>query len=164
MRFFPQPTDMSDNVAALVRHFERIDREHMQGMPIVNPRLCVEAVEFRAHAGHELGVLITPWFMNLVLLPGSDDWSDREQGSDAEISLPAGPYDFMISRDAELGTYLTAVLFRSVVDFPDQATARAVASEVLGQLFADADELQAKAGGNAETMSRRTLFTKLRGA
>jgi len=154
---------MNDTVAKLVRHFEKIDREHMQGMPIVNPRLYVEAVGFRRHAGHELGVLITPWFMNLVLLPGSDLWSDREQGSDAEISLPAGPYDFMISRDDVLGTYLTAVLFRTVIDFPDQTTARNVASTILGQLFDDADANHAGIVSNAETMSRRTLFTMLKG-
>ena len=153
---------MSDTVAALVRHFEKIDREHMQGMPIVNPELYVEAVGFRKIEHHECGVLITPWFMNLVLLPGTDEWSGVPQGSTVGYSLPAGRYDFMTSRDDTLGTYLTAVLFRTVVDFPDQATARAIASELLEQLFADTQERQSP-GSSAETMSRRNLFTMLGG-
>lgn len=155
---------MSDTVAELVKHFETIDREHMQGLPIVNPQLFVEAVGFRSYEDHSVGVLITPWFMNLVLLPGSDEWSVAEQGASAEFALPAGGYDFMISRDDALGTYLTAVLFRTVVDFPDQVTARGVAREVLTRLFTAAGEEQPASGSSAETMSRRTLFTMLGGA
>ncbi|MDH3532601.1 MAG: [NiFe]-hydrogenase assembly chaperone HybE [Gammaproteobacteria bacterium] len=154
---------MSDAVAALVQHFEMIDREHMQGMPIVNPALYVEAVGFRKFEQHECGVLITPWFMNLVLLPGSDAWSDVPQGSTVGCALPAGRYDFMTSRDDALGTYLTAVLFRTVVDFPDQATAREIGSEVLEQLFVATGDKQAPTSSNAETLSRRSLFTMLGG-
>ena len=54
----------------LVGIYQRIADERMQGMPFVNRALRVEAVDFRAWDDHQVGVLITPWFMNLILLPG----------------------------------------------------------------------------------------------
>lgn len=50
--------------------YRRIHREKMLGLPILNPALEVEAVGFLPYCGHSLGMLITPWFMKLMLLPG----------------------------------------------------------------------------------------------
>ena len=41
----------------------------MAGLAVVNPALEVEAVEFARWEGRWLGVMVTPWSMNLVLLP-----------------------------------------------------------------------------------------------
>ena len=154
---------MSDRVAALQRHFEQVFLKYVRGLPIVNPNLEVEAVGFRKYENHDIGVLITPWFMNLVLLPGSEEWEDRPQGDTANLALPASTLDFTLSRDDEIGTYLTAVLFRTVVDFPSQALARDIATEVLGRLF-DVEASSDATSSNAETFSRRTLFTLIRGS
>lgn len=151
---------MSCSVIELVGHFETIYRKHMQGLPIVNSQLSIEAVGFRCHEGHQFGVLITPWFMNLILLPGSEFWSEYEQGSTVEFALPAGAYDFTLSHDDDLGTYLTAVLFRTVSDFPDQDTARNVAETVLGMLFEKPDPSK-QGRPKTATLSRRDLFTRL---
>lgn len=145
---------MADNVAELVRHFEHIYSAHMQDVPIVNPRVTVEAVGFEDYKGHQLGVLITPWFMNLVLLPGDDSWCERPQGDTVTIDFPSGPIEFTISQDEALGTYLTAVLFRSVSDMPDQETACAIALEVMKNLYIPAK--------SERPLSRRELFTGLR--
>lgn len=144
---------MTDTVAELVRHFEHIYVEHMQDLPIVNKSIQVEAVGFEGYEGHELGVLITPWFMNLVLLPAEDAWSDSAQGDASTIEFPSGPIEFTTSRDDVLGTYLTAVLFRSVSDLPDQAVARKVALEVMKELFVPSQKRK---------LSRRELLTGLR--
>lgn len=146
--------EMHETVALLVQHFETINRLHMQGLPIVNPGLSVEAVGFQEHGGHTIGVLVTPWFMNLVLLPGSDAWSDCEQGSTIDYALPAGNYDFIVSRDEHIGTYLSAVLFRTVIDFPDQASARIIAGDVMKRITSPAPA--------ARAFSRRELFTRAR--
>jgi [NiFe] hydrogenase assembly HybE family chaperone len=143
-----------DTVAELVRHFEHIYVEHMQDLPIVNPRVQVEAIGFQDYEGHELGVLVTPWFMNLVLLPGGDEWCESAQGDTETINFPSGPIDFTTSRDDVLGTYLTAVLFRSVSDLPDQSMVRALAEQVMKDLFAPVR--------SERTLSRRELLTGLR--
>ena len=141
--------------AELVDHYAAIDRERMQGLPIVNQELAVEAVGFRAFDAHRLGILITPWFMNLVLLPATDDWDGLEAGAAVELTLPDRAYEFRICRDDTLGTYLSAVLFRTVTDFPDQSIAREVAEEILERLFTE------PANDEARTVSRRSLFTGL---
>lgn len=143
-------------LGGLISRFEFIWRERMRGLPFVNPRLGVEAVDFRRVEEHELGVLIAPWFMNLVLLPGTDEWAELAQGVKIERMLPSGSFEFTLCRDEEIGVYLTGVLFRTVSDFPDQETARAVASEVLVRLFTSPDEGASDA--KPKVVSRRALL------
>ena len=146
--------EVSASDSELVGYFQHVHRARMQNLPICNPRLKVESVGFREFEGHELGVLITPWFMNLVLLPGPGSELDLAEGSASEWAFPSGQHQFFTCRDDALGTYLTAVLFSSVNGFPDQAIARAIADEVLIKLFTDR-----KARANEKTMSRRDLFS-----
>jgi [NiFe] hydrogenase assembly HybE family chaperone len=147
---------MPERVAALVGHFRYVADERMRGLPIVNPELEVEAVGFRPIDGHAVGVLIAPWFMNLVVLPGTDEWADAAQGAVVEWELPSGRYELTVCRDAAFGTYLTAVLFRTVMDFPDQATAHDVATEIAAALERPPES---DAGGGRK-LSRRALFTQ----
>ena len=142
----------ADGIAALVRHFADIEQRHMRGLPIVNPKLFVEAVGARQFNEHRICILISPWFMNLVLLPGNDDWASLEQGQVCELRLPTETLQFTVCHDHALGTYLAAVMFRSVSDFPDQCTARGVAAEILRRLFSPAS-------ANTAVISRRALFT-----
>lgn len=142
---------MTERVALLVRQFEAIYREHMKGLPIVNTRLNVEAVGFREFDGHQLGVLITPWFMNLVLIAASDEWSNASQGDTSSIDFPCGPIEFTKCVDELFGTYLTAVLFRSVSDLHDQSLAREIARQIMQDLF--------NAPRKERPLSRRELLT-----
>jgi len=145
---------MADTVLKMAQQFETIYVEHMHDLPIVNKALQVEAVGFHEYHGHQLGVLITPWFMNLILLPGTENWSNRAQGDTSSLDFPSGRIEFAVSHDQVLGTYLSAVLFRSVTELADQATARELALEVLDDLM--------KRPRNARTVSRRDLLTGLR--
>ncbi|HSM29087.1 MAG TPA: [NiFe]-hydrogenase assembly chaperone HybE [Woeseiaceae bacterium] len=147
---------MTIPVADLVARYEAIYEERMRGLPIVNPRLAVEAVGFERWEDEDLGVLITPWFMNLVLLPDTDKLADLEQGERIECRFPSGPCELTVYQDEELGTYLAAVLFRTVADFPDQEIARAVAEEALANILAEPPEKE------TGTVSRRGLLTGLR--
>ena len=145
---------MTDTTLKMVQQFETIYVEHMHDLPIVNKALQVEAVGFHEYHGHQLGVLITPWFMNLILLPGVDNWSDSSQGDTSSIDFPSGRVEFAVSHDKVLGTYLSAVAFRGVVELADQATARNLALGVLDDLM--------KPPRNERTVSRRDLLTGLR--
>ncbi len=156
---------MATTQTDLVAHYRRIGCERMRDLPIYNARLQVEAVGFRDVAGDALGVLVTPWFMNLVLLPGSDEWLDRATGDLVEWPLPAGPQELHVCHDDQLGTYLSAVLFRSVAQFPDQATARGIAQEVLHRLFQSPDQGTQRPSpprlDNDGPISRRDLLSGL---
>lgn len=120
----------------LVERFRFIHEERMRGLPIVHPDLVVEAVGFTPWEQHELGVLIAPWFMNLVLLPCDTHYDDLQQGKEVEFRFPSGPCDFAVNKDEVVGTYLSAVLFRTVINFPSQGFARDVAREALKSLLA----------------------------
>jgi len=146
---------MPIKAADLVARYQKIYEERMQGVPVVNTRLAVEAVGFDPWQGGELGVLITPWFMNLVLLPMPDMLADLPQGHRIECEFPSGPCELTVYQDEELGPYLAAVLFRTVADFPDQDMARAVAVEALAQILAEPPD-------EGRRISRRNLLTGLR--
>jgi len=143
-------------VADLVARYEAIFDTRMRDLPIVNPRLEVEAVGFERWEDQDLGILITPWFMNLVLLPDSGRLADLPQGDRIECRFPSGPCELTVYHDEELGSYLAAVLFRTVADFPDQAIARAIAEEALAQILTEPPEKE------TPPLSRRGLLTGLR--
>jgi [NiFe] hydrogenase assembly HybE family chaperone len=152
-------TEVTVSEIDLVSRYRAISRDKMQGLPICNPALEVEAVGFRALDQHRLGVLITPWFMNLMLLPGDDTWSCAADGANDTVSLPSERCEFIVSHDETTGTCLSAVLFRTLLDFPDQDTAVAVAKEVLERLFVPA--APAKDTREVQNVSRRKLLTGL---
>jgi [NiFe] hydrogenase assembly HybE family chaperone len=147
---------MRVRVADLVARYEAIYQERMRDLPIVNPALAVEAVGFEQWEDQDLGVLITPWFMNLVLLPDSHRFADLPQGERVECHFPSGPCELTVYRDVGLGSYLAAVLFRTVSDFPDQDVARAVAEEALANVLTEPSDKE------AGKLSRRGLLTGLR--
>ena len=147
---------MRIKVADLVARYEAIYDERMRDLPIVNPQLAVEAVGFEQWEDQDLGILITPWFMNLVLLPNSERLADLPQGDRIDCRFPSGPCEMTVYHDEQLGSYLAAVLFRTVADFPDQGIARAVAEEALAQILTETPAKEAR------QVSRRGLFTGLR--
>ena len=63
---------LDERVQHLMDFYRRVETERMQGLPLLNPALRVEAVGFRLaeeDASVAEGVLITPWFMSLLRLP-----------------------------------------------------------------------------------------------
>lgn len=160
---------MDDRIQKLADVHRRIAEERLRGLPVFNERLEVEAVAFRAVEGRTLGVLISPWFLNLVLFPGPDDeCEDVPVGSTGVWEFPAGEYEFHATDLEGVGQHYTAPLFSTVADFPDQETARAVAEEVMERLFSDeharAPETVRRGGGDVlfdKTLSRRSLLRRV---
>jgi len=160
---------MDDRIRKLVDVHRRIADERMRGLPIFNERLDVEAAGFRSVESRQLGVLIAPWFLNLVLLPGTgDDWSEQTIGSSRVWEFPAGQYEFHAAELPGVGPHYTAALFSTVADFPDQDTARAVAENVMERLFSEAlsrapDRVR-RGGGDVlfdRSMTRRGLLRRV---
>ena len=135
----------------LAERFRSIHEQRMRGLPFINTQLQVETIGFREFQDFEIGVLITPWFMNLILLPGSGVSADIEQGHSVTACFPSGDIEFTAAQDEELGLYFSAVLFSTVADVPDQATAQDLAVEVMKGLFESTAE--------SKVVSRRSLFT-----
>ncbi len=108
----------------------------MKGLSFVNPALAVEAVGFAPWQGHWLGVMLTPWFMNLVLAPrDAAAWRSLPQGEKRCYRFPAGDFDFIGARDELAGDYQLCSLFSPVLQFDDQPSARMVAQLARDALF-----------------------------
>lgn len=126
----------------------------MEGLSFVNPALAVEAVGFAPWEGRWLGVLVTPWFMNLTLAPCDPArWRPLAQGEKRRYTFPAGEYEFIGACDAEAGEYQLCSLFSPVLEFEDHAAARLVAELAREALFdaANADVPADPASGGVTT-------------
>jgi [NiFe] hydrogenase assembly HybE family chaperone len=115
--------------------FRRIESATMADVPILNPALHVEAVGFTRWQEHWLGIVITPWFMNLVLVPGAADaWQSVAPGKRLFRTFPSGDFAFLGSDEAEVGEFQSCSLFSPMAQFADQAGAREVALAALEAL------------------------------
>ena len=111
--------------------FEAIQRERMVDLPMVNPALSVAVVGFEKTDCGCLGVLLTPWCMNLLLLPEADEWSALKPGSKQLHVLPSGEYEFVVADEVGIGRYQSCSLFSPMFEFPDQQAALATAEAAL---------------------------------
>jgi len=114
----------------------RVAAARMTGLPIVNPALAVEAVGFVPWEGCWLGVVVAPWFMNVVLAPQDPAaWQPLPVGEKRKYDFAAGTYDFIGARDDIVGEYLACSLFSPMEMFTDQPTAVLTAKLALEALF-----------------------------
>lgn len=120
---------------SLVADFTEVWHSTMRDVPLVNKALQVEAVGFRCHDGHILGVLVSPWFMNLILLPDGQDWSNLVAGEKEVIGFPSGDYEFLHNTRELVGGYKACSLFSPMGDFTRQKDATDVARAVMEALF-----------------------------
>lgn len=120
----PLLPDPSPRLTAAYRTIAR----RMAGLNFVNPAIDVEAVGFAPWESHWLGVMVTPWCINLMLLPrDAGAWTSLPQGRTLRYRFPAGDYDFISSRDETVGEYHMCSLIAPPLEIPDHATAREVA-------------------------------------
>lgn len=125
---------------ALEAEFREIWNAKMRDVPMVNAALHVEAVGFQPHGddGRLLGVLLSPWFMNLVLLPAeAEDWSALVAGEKEVVAFPSGDYEFIHNARGALGGYKACSLFSMMGEFKTQAAAVEVAHAIMAALFDD---------------------------
>lgn len=138
-----------DPSARLREVFSRIQAERMADVPLLNPALTVETVGFRLWQDSWLGVLITPWSMNLLALAGVTPFAPLGAHAVDSLTLPDGAVDFHGAFEPALGHYRQASLFSPMWQFAHQDAARATAEEVMNLLFPAAP---------APDLSRRRLF------
>jgi [NiFe] hydrogenase assembly HybE family chaperone len=111
--------------------FRKIQTTRMAGVPVINENLIVKAVHFQKWNDHKLGILITPWFMNLMLIPNGDTDSTPKTGTIHQHLFPSGSYDFVAGFEEEIGHYLSCSLFSPMFEFENQEAAELTASEAL---------------------------------
>jgi [NiFe] hydrogenase assembly HybE family chaperone len=117
--------------------YRKIHREHMLGLPILNPDLEVETVGFMEFGGYWLGILITPWFMNLMLISRTELCPLLGDGAVQTWTFPGGALKFSGEFEAELGSFQVCSLCSPMRQFANQDEARNAAKEIMKGLFTD---------------------------
>ncbi|POZ51343.1 [NiFe]-hydrogenase assembly, chaperone, HybE [Methylovulum psychrotolerans] len=122
---------------ALETVFNNILATRMQEMPVLNNALSVQAIGFRAVETDWLGIVVTPWFMNLLLVPGQHGtWQGLVPGGKIERHFPYGLFEFTVASEAAIGLYAACSLFSPMFLFDSQAAAVISAQTALQGLLA----------------------------
>ncbi len=132
-----RPTTLNTAVSQLEAVFKHIQRTRMDGVPLLHPHLAVQAVDFvDGGDGLAQGVLVTPWFMNLVLLPLQPQAALAlpVPGAGEDRRLGGWTFRFLGQEEAGLGRFAAASLVSPMAEFADQAAAVATARALLEQL------------------------------
>lgn len=149
------PHNFTENPAQLIESvFSDIHKTQMQDLPFVNGKLSVKALDFALFEGDWLGMLLTPWTLSIMLIPGpSRHWQPRTVGDKIGLSLPSGNYNFTYGHHEELGCYLSSSVMSPVQNMTDQDSAVQLAKD-LRQLLTAIPTKEV----HVRNESRRALF------
>jgi [NiFe] hydrogenase assembly HybE family chaperone len=115
--------------------FYRGAERSMRELPVYNPALTVAAIGFRAIEDHAFGVVVTPWFMNLVRVPLNGDGYALPHGAAVAHALPAGTLEFTVGNLDGFGGIESCSLFSPMFGFPDQQAAETAAVAALAAVL-----------------------------
>ena len=162
---------MDITVNKLVNRFQQIGSERILGLPIYNDKLTVEAVNFQQCNGGLIGVLVTPWFMNVMLLPeDTSPYQNQELGEKVNYQLRSGEHEFVIGEDEEVGRYLFRTVTSPTHCYKKQTAAVNAGSKALSTLLTPPEqeeeqttttqqvELDSKPEKDRHTNSRREFL------
>ena len=148
-------------VLALLDCFRETDAV-MRDLPIYNDKIAIEAIGFQPFGdGALIGVVLTPWFMNLVLLPvAPEPMRMADIGRPVEVQLPVGKRTFVIGGNDVIGLYRAHSLHSPVLTFTLPGQAQAEARRQLALLMtAPVQERAANQNGTgAGAVDRRRLL------
>ena len=140
---------VAERAQALQQRFEHIHATRMADVPVCHPGLQVAALGFEPDADGcgAVGVLLTPWFMNLVWLPLAPPAPPVPAASpQAAVAAPLAvgasrvrsvghaAFEFIGAHEDGLGAFEACSLFSPMAEFEDQAAAVATALAVLDHL------------------------------
>lgn len=157
---------VEDIAQRLTSTFQRVHDERMRGLPILNPSLRVQVVGACSFEGDWIGVLVTPWCMNLVLVPGPDSANrPGTVGVKQALRLPAGALEMIGSEEADIGPFGACSLYSPMGGFADQESAVETAERILAALL-DPEPPSVEPGPSPRRpgVSRRSLLRGVFGA
>lgn len=146
-------------ITELAVHFRQRGDTQMRDLPFYNDKLEVEAIEFRPFGADQLvGVLITPWFMNILIVPLSHEPAAMARYGEARnIPLPGATLPFRYGGDETIGAYWGHSLHSPMLKFASQAQAISEARQQLARALTAPQPAPV-----AASMSRRAFLTGAR--
>ena len=120
-------------VEALQQAYTAVARR-MISLPVYNHALDIRVIGLRRWSEGLVGIVTTPWAMNIVLLPGADAPAPVE-GSEREVCFPSGSYRFTAGYLDGVGPLESCSLFSPMECFADPEVAAEVAGHAIAELF-----------------------------
>ena len=155
---------MTAVVERLLEHYSEA-AQRMRELPFYNTALDVELVGWcRLRGEIEGGVLITPWCLNLLWVPGAQNELPAK-GERCILELHDIEYEGVVAQIEPALRFASAALLSQTQALEDQAAARAVAKEVMALLTtsATAADSDAVAPDQPVDPQRRALFRRVLG-
>jgi len=133
----PVPSHIVESkVTLLETTFNSIYKERMNDVPIINDKIEVHVVGFQYWQNSYLCVMITPWFMNLMLLPSEEEnWDDMRETTSNKHTFPSGNYQFLVGYEPDIGKYQMCSLFSPMFEFTCNDAAVETAEIVIKELM-----------------------------
>jgi [NiFe] hydrogenase assembly HybE family chaperone len=145
----------------LVRLYDDIARRSMHDLPVYNAKLGIEAVGFHDDGVRVVGIVATPWFMNVVVTasPLGPPAVAVPLGASITHDLPSGAYDFVVGDLAGFGRLDSLSLFSPMFRFEDPDAVRATAEAAMVELMRPPAPTRADTPAPAPTaLDRRALL------
>lgn len=133
--FDPMTAEDAARIRQLAQVFTRIGDEQMKDIGLYNHNLRVETVGFRRWEDWLAGVLITPWFMNFLLLPTRPDQVKGAVTDKQCLDLPRGEIRFTIGEVEGIGPYLSSSIYSPMERFDVPDVAAVTAQDALDKFF-----------------------------
>jgi [NiFe] hydrogenase assembly HybE family chaperone len=133
----------------------------MRDLSVYNEKIAIEAIGFRPFGDDAfLGVLLTPWFLNIIILPVKPaPMNMAEIGRTVFVELPAGKRAFVVGGDEVIGLYRAHSLHSPVLNFTLPGQAGAEALRKLAMLMTPVTtETIATTGSGKRGIDRRALL------
>lgn len=129
-----------DPSATLERHFRRVHETRMAGLPFLNDALDVAVAACARVDGDWLAALVTPWSIQLVLLPGGGSlWRDTAAGVRHTLTLPVGDLVFIGEAAEHASDLIPVFLYCPLISPPegvaDTEAACAIARDALATVL-----------------------------
>lgn len=138
----------------LVTQYERIAREQMCELPFYHSSMPI-AVESVLFEGQWLGVVLTPWMLSVVVLPGPDQlWPRRISSERLVLRLPCGEMTFMVGDLPRSGQLLACSLMSPLDPHLGAEEGRGLVTSTLKMLLS----LPVQQGAGGVDLGRRRLF------
>lgn len=120
----------------LERHFQFVWQSAGEDFTPVNHQLQVEATRFIRFAGDWVGVVVTPWFFRLFLLPGGGSlWGDIPAGQRRYLELPGGVLPFTAEELSGIGPCQWTPLVEPITAVAGMGAARQSGLDALRSAF-----------------------------
>lgn len=160
----------SDIARRVEEVFSTIWETRMRAIPILNSALRVEAVGPLPWRGWWVLVLVTPWFMNLMMIGrgnSAGELVELKPGDTCSKALPGGDFAFLVGEEDGLGPYLSCSLFSPMQGFRTHEHAMEVGSAALKVVMTgDPEQMEydesAMASEKPANPARRKFFAKAR--